>query len=58
MASIGKAEKWPWKTEAAEAFATEKHGKDTEGSRRLSICHGLTRNYTEISRNRSITTEG
>jgi len=23
MASIGKAEEWPWKTEAAEAFATD-----------------------------------
>jgi len=39
----------------SEAFATELHGKDTEGSRSRdtegrksrSICHGLTRNYTE-----------
>ena len=26
MASIGKADDWPWKTEAAEAFATDEHG--------------------------------
>ena len=30
MASIGKAEDWPWKTEAAEAFATDEHGRKTK----------------------------
>ena len=65
MASIGKAEDWPWKTEAAEAaeaFATDEHEISrkedkaeelaTEGSR--SISHGRTRNYTEGSRNREM----
>lgn len=35
MASIGKAEEWPWKTEAAEAETrndTEFHGKETHHS--------------------------
>ena len=54
MASIGKAEDWPWKTEAAEAaeaFATDEHEISrkedkaeelaTEGSRsRSRISHG------------------
>jgi hypothetical protein len=29
---------------------TEFHGKDTEIRTRISICHGLTRNFTEGSR--------